>query len=398
LGIPSVVGRRSILIGGVAAAAVAGVGWRAWDRGVGESGEGQAYQPWRDWEGRPDEALLRPVRAAILAANPHDTQPWIFAVGTDAVEVFADRARNLGSFDPFRREMHLGLGAAIENLAIAARADGFAVEVAPVEGRLALSPVGAPFRAARVSFLPAPGERSGLYAAIPLRHTNRGPYRPETLIPLRVLERLAGLASRPEVLMAFVTDPGARRDLGALIVEATERIADDPDMSSDSARWFRVDRREIEAHRDGVTLDAAGLSPAMTALAKLMPDMSAKSNDAYWLSMTRDVQLPTAPALGIVFVRDRLDMRGAIEAGRTWQRLHLAATAQSLAAQPLNQPVERVDRDAALGRPDAFGKALAGFAPAPGWEATFVFRLGLAERPASASPRRAITDVTRLTA
>ena len=106
-----------------------------------------------------------------------------------------------------------------------------------------------------------------------------------------------------------------------------------------------------------MTLDAAGLSPPMTALAKLLPDTDAKTSDRYWLAMTRDVQVPTAPALGVMFVRDRLDMAAAIAAGRAWQRLHLAATAAGLAAQPLNQPVERADRDKALGRPDELGRA-----------------------------------------
>ena len=165
--------------------------------------------------------------------------------------------------------------------------------------------------------------------------------------------------------MVFVAEDAARRDVGALIVEATHAIVDDPEMSADSARWFRTGRREVEARRDGVTLDAAGLSPGMTALAKLLPDMSAKTSDAYWLAMTRDVQVPTAPVLGIVFVRDRLDMAHAIAAGRAWQRLHLAATAAGLVAQPLNQPVERADRDEELGRPDHFGAALAQFARSP---------------------------------
>lgn len=45
-----------------------------------------------------------------------------------------DRTRHLGSFDPFRREMHLGLGAALENLALAAEAFGFSASIVPVEG------------------------------------------------------------------------------------------------------------------------------------------------------------------------------------------------------------------------------------------------------------------------
>ena len=250
-------------------------------------------------------------------------------------------------------------------------------------------------RAARVVLEPSPEERDALFAAIPRRHTNRGPYRPDQPVGPDQLRRLADLAASDEVRVAFVAGAAARRDLGALIVEATRAIVDDPEMSADSARWFRTGRREIDAHCDGVTLDAAGLSPQMTALAKLLPDMSAKTSDAYWLGMTRDVQVPTAPALGVVFVRDRLDMAAALAAGRSWQRLHLAATTAGLAAQPLNQPVERADRDRALGRADTFGCGLMKFAPAPGWEATFVFRFGVPERAAPPSPRRALEEVVR---
>ena len=166
-------------------------------------------------------------------------------------------------------------------------------------------------------------------------------------------------------------------------------------MSADSARWFRMGRRDIEAHHDGVTIDTAGLSPLMTATAKLLPDMDAKSADRYWLSMTRDTQLASAPLLGVILVRDRLDMNLAMEAGRAWQRLHLGATAEGLAAQPLNQPVECTDRSAMVGKNDSFGRAIVKLVATPGWEPTFVFRLGVAERPASQSPRRALSEVLR---
>jgi hypothetical protein len=95
----------------------------------------------------------------------------------------------------------------------------------------------------------------------------------------------------------------------------------------------------------------------------------------------------------VLFVRDRLDMASAIKAGRAWQRLHLAVTAAGLAAQPLNQPVECIDRDAMLGRADSFTSALAKFGQSSGWQPTFVFRLGVAERAAPPSPRRSLDAV-----
>ena len=71
------------------------------------------------------------------------------------------------------------------------------------------------------------------------------------------------------------------------------------------------------------------------------------------------------------------------------------ATAAGFACQPLNQPAECIDRNAQLGRPDTYQKALVTLANAPGWQPTFVFRLGFAERPAPLSPRRPLEAVMK---
>jgi nitroreductase len=384
--------RRTLIAGGAGALVLAALGYRIWDRGVFRSGKGPAYAPWAEWRGHAGEGATRPLHAGILAANPHDTQPWQFALPQSGVTVFADRSRNLGSFDPFRREMHLGIGCAIENIALAAAAFGLSPRVAPVEGRLALSPGPAPVRAAEILLETGPAARSTLFDAIPARHTNRGPYRAQG-VSRRELHMLAGGIESDDVRIAFIDDAAARKELGALIVEATARIIADKEMSADSAKWFRTGRREIEAHRDGIATDATGVSPLVAEAAKLLPDLDAQTSDRYWLSMTRDTHVATAPVLGLILVRDRLDMASALAAGRAWQRFHLAATVAGLAAQPLNQPVECMDRNQMLGRTDAYKPALLKFANASGWEPTFVFRLGYAERPALPSPRRPLDDV-----
>jgi nitroreductase len=383
---------KTMIAGGGAAIALSALGYRAWQRGVFAGASGPAYTPWDDWDGRDGDERLRPIRAAILAASPHDTQPWLFGVSGDAIDVYADRARHLGSFDPFRREMHLGLGCAIENLVLAARAGGFAADVRPASGRLELEPDRRPVLAAHIALTAAQPPHDPLVAAIPRRHTNRGPYREEPIAPERLLE-LADLVSTPTVRLAFLGDRAARDEFGALIVAATEQIVADREMSADSFRWIRVGRRDVVAHRDGVTIDASGAGGLKILAAKMLPDADAAAIDRIWLETTRDVHTATAPVFGTILVPDRLDMAHSIAAGRAWQRLHLAATLRGMAAQPLNQPVEMIDRHHMLARQDEFGPALARLAHADGWEPTFVFRLGYGQREAPRSPRRPLVDV-----
>src|SRR5262252_9840630 len=118
--------RTALRLGtGALVAGAAALTWRAWDQGVFSAGQGPAFEAWNTWNADAPGSELQLVHAAILAANPHNTQPWRFRVGARRIDVFADPARNIGTIDPFRREMHIGLGCALENLLQAAAAIGF---------------------------------------------------------------------------------------------------------------------------------------------------------------------------------------------------------------------------------------------------------------------------------
>ena len=82
-------------------------------------GRDPAYEPWASWRGEPADGALALVRAAIVAANAHNTQPWFFRVQPSRIEVMSDTSRNIGTVDPLLREMHIGIGCALENLMLA---------------------------------------------------------------------------------------------------------------------------------------------------------------------------------------------------------------------------------------------------------------------------------------
>jgi hypothetical protein len=329
---------------GAALALVAGGGvWRAVDQGVFGSGQGPAYEPWENW--REAKGPMALVSAAILAANAHNTQPWLFEVSDARIDLFADRSRDIGTVDPFLREMYIGLGCALENLLLSARANGY-------EYDLALAPDRSdPTHAARVDLSPGGKEISPLYEAIPDRHTNRYAYDTSRPILPEALDALGALGEDdPEVEVFWFAAGAQRRKVGGLLVESTRAIIADKEQSYDNGpKWLRQDQDAIQRHRDGLPLDIQGASAFDLVAGKMLPEPSERSSNEFWLRAIEERQAPTAAAFGILAVRDDRDDAQRLEAGRLWQRMHLWATARRLAMQPMNQINERADREAQLG-------------------------------------------------
>jgi hypothetical protein len=359
------------------------VAYRAYDQGVLSEGRGPAFRAVEDWRSFSGPKAL--VAAAVLASSAHNTQPWLFAVRADQIDLYADTRRATGANDALQRELFVSLGCAIENMVIAARANGYDPEVV-------YHPTTDVDLVTSLRLGTGPPVKDSLYDALPHRRSNRSKYNGDPL-PAKTLATMTSLVDdsvAPAKLQWLDTDTGRER-FGAMLVDAARAHVDDDEQSRASFLWWRSDWDAVQQHKDGLTIDGVGLPPLVRSLGKILPATSRTAADKTFIERTK-IQVESAGAFGIITVSDPYDLSQQLAGGRLLERLHLWAAANDVGFQHMNQITERVDRDRQLGKPDQFGPALAELA-GPGVLAAF--RIGTPTLKALASPRRPVKEVLR---
>ena len=388
--------RRRFLRGlGAATILVAGGAvWYADEEGAFSQGKGPAFTPWTDWN-QPLTGVLAMVRAGILAASPHNTQPWLFRVSGNEIEVLAVTSRNTGALDPFLRELHIGLGCALENMCVAAPTAGYAATIEYAQGSLHLHPdTSTPQHIATVHCVPATLPADPLYAMLPNRHTNRTPYELRALPAAFQQELLAISTSLPNTMMFLFTDSDQRRTIVDLVSQCDQTVYADQAVAAGTVPWERVFRwKDVEQQRDGITLADYGASTPIAGLLYSLPTSVEMKIIARTAKGAYPALLTASPMFGVIAVRDRYAIDQCLQAGRMWERAHLLATAHWIAARPINEAVELIDLESAEGRPRVTEPKLAALTGDASWQPTFMFRMGYAVTSAPASPRRGLAQV-----
>jgi len=389
--------RRDFLkLGGAALVVVAGGSvFRAVDQGMFSVGQGSAYEPWKNWRNAQTPAE-RIVAAGILASNPHNSQPWRFHITSSKIDLFAVPERQIGAIDPFRREMYIGLGCALENMRLAAEAEGFEADIHLMPDQTTES------HAASISLVeatsaasPWTGSEQALYEAIPRRHTNRAAYDVTHTMPEDIFSNINSLNTESNARLFWFKDETTRKQFGDLAIAAAETLIADEEQSIASHTWWRQDWDDVQSHADGITLDAQGLSPLITNLGKFLPDITRQQGDQSFVQNMKQINIPTAAAFGILAVFDEINHAQHLQCGQVWQRIHLWGASQGIAMQPLNQICERADREIQLSSEPGFGNAIAELIGDADWKGIMPFRIGYPTNMDLPSPRRGLEKVLK---
>lgn len=380
--------RRGFLLGVTASAltaGAAGAGVYFNQQGSGPDFASTAYRLWTQTSQGAHGDLEYMVLCAHLAASPHNTQPWTFTIGEGRITLTADTGRDLGRADPEHRQLHQGIGCALENLTVAAAYLGYQADVILPLGDVVPGTV----LAVGVDLTKQAGatptaEQTAAFEAIFQRTTNRSKYDTAVPVPEELLERLRkDMPAATQLALVHQGTEDAAYITAALRLSARALVRDDA-FYSDSMRWWRRDRAALETHGDGISILSADMGPTVKG------GMATLVSDGMWVGEFGrrgeiggvDAAVIATPVWGVIANRDG-SLAGRIEAGRLLEKVYLRAAEAGLHVHPLNYPVEHPDLARQLQHRFGFDD---------GAEVLTIFRLGKGPETEK-SPRRPLNSV-----
>jgi len=304
----------------------------------------------------------RILNNAIRAPSSHNTQPWIFSLAGDDINLFADRTRALPANDPDDRELTISCGCALMALRVAAAGEGCGTRIALLPDK------DDPDLLARITLNGDP--ESGLAPLAPLlaqRQTYRKGFdgRP---VPEDARDALIAAATAEGAWLVPVEDDADRHKAADLVARGDEEQWGDPAWRRELAAWMHPRRTG-----DGLTLPWLTIPVAQLVV---------RSFDMGNGVAARDGELAEHSPLLAVLGTDGDTVADWLVTGQALQNLLLTGVHAGLQGSYLNQPVQVSRLRPELGK-------LAGKPGHP----QILLRMGYPEEILPLSPRRRLKEV-----
>jgi nitroreductase len=312
------------------------------------------------------DPLREIVQLACRAPSVHNTQPWSWRIAGHALELYADRSRQLPVADPEGRDLVISCGAALHHAQTAGLALGWQSSVTRYGG------TGRADLLARITFSPATAPQDGLLRALTERRTDRRRFTAWPVPPSR-LDHLARAAAGPGIRVVPLVEAPDRVRTELLVHRALGLQAGDPELLAEQAAW--LDRWQ------GDGIPSSALRPADHTTrnrASRFTDGDPEFDDR--------VAQSTDGLLAVCTSGD--DVLAWLRAGEALSALWLEATREGLSVVPISSVIEVDSTRDALFRTVLHEAVRPQVLVRVGWQ-----ELGRSELPRS--PRRPIDDVLR---
>jgi hypothetical protein len=265
------------------------------------------------------------VHHAVLAANSHNTQPWLFRTAEQHLEIEPDWRRETPVVDPDNHHLFASLGCAVENLRLAALAAGAKANIVFAPDSTGL----------RVDLERVNPEQDPLFAAIRSRQCTRADYDGRN-VDTSSLSLLEQAAAGHDCRVILITEKSLIAKILDLIVAANSAQISDPAFLRELKSWVRFNASSATATGDGLYSACSGNPTLPSWLGNALFDrvVTADDQNAKCVSQVR-----SSSGMAI-FVSEHDNPAHWVEAGRSYQRFALQATLLGMKHAFLNQPVE----------------------------------------------------------
>lgn len=313
--------------------------------GINSSGKvNYSHHAYQYWNKISKGALTNEHYLALcgsLAASAHNTQPWMFQLNENTLDVFADLNRNLGSADIDRRLMALSVGCAIENINVAGHHLGFSPEIL-LQDEKEFMKTGF---AARIKLSPSKNIKSiadsNRFKAIFNRQTTRNTYLDQP-IDAEILSRLNQLNDFPDLELTLIVDQAQRDQIRNIHAKAAESFVKDDHAYGDSLNWWRYSRDELLEKRDGISIHtsaAPNLIKQYFSYAITADDMKSDFGKNGELDLM--LKLFSATPFWAVITSSNTNLTSRLNGGRLLERLYLASAEMDYRIMPVAYATEQ---------------------------------------------------------
>jgi nitroreductase len=343
------------------------------------------------------EAILK---HGVSAPSGDNLQPWRFSWRQDALLVYHDNTKDTSLYNVQGLASFIALGAAIENIVIAASIYGYHANVK-------YFPAGDSSAVAEILFMEH-CEPDPLATAIPERCVNRKPYTRHRLSS-EIIAKLDNDAQKfPAVALQWIQDSRGLKMLGKSVIRADRLLFENPHLHKQLFSCLRWTSEEVERTRDGLpvaTLELGKLGTHAFRSLRSWRLVSILNRLGFSRMVARHSGklIRTSSAAALISV-SKISADDFLEAGRVFERLWLNATLQGLSLQPMTGFVFLQLRSALaeyegltpaqLDLLESLRRELAAlFTSANGGVPAMLFRLGVAPSPSDRTIRRPLSEV-----
>jgi hypothetical protein len=266
------------------------------------------------------------VKYAAKAPSGHNTQPWLFKINNNNIEIHPNFEKSLPVVDPDNRELFISLGCAVENLCISASSKSYDSKVSIAENGVII------IRLEKKDSV----RYDALFEQITIRQTNRSVYAGKT-ISNDTLDILKKVPLETGINSYFYENGSKEFDtILGFVVKGNIAQMQNKEFTNELKSWMRFNKKHQDKTNDGLSYAVFGAPNLPIFIAK--PIISGYLNPK--TQNKGDVEKMQSSSHFVLFTTQTNSLEQWINLGRAMQRFLLKSTELKIAHAYLNQPNE----------------------------------------------------------